>query len=136
MKTDKMKTDKEFFDKWKSMTEFTLEVEEIKLRLLRGIRNNLADSKIQEIIDWKGERITSFFDEKGYCGMCRDVMDKYSGRWDCVSTSATRDMIAFVSNMILLVAEQNIEQQKQIKQDKINKLKKEIEELEQSQSMK
>ena len=121
---------KEFFNKCIVMTEYMMELEEVKLRIFRGLKANLKDEKIQRVIDWEGKRITECYDEEGYCVLCRSIMDKYSKQWNCYSSSGTHEIIMFVSDMIILIAEHSKDVQLQIKKSKIKSLREEIKKLE------
>jgi hypothetical protein len=122
----------EFFKRYDGWTEFSLELEETQLRLFRAIGNNLANKKIQRVVDWDGPRTTDTFDDDGYCDLCRSILDFYAPGFDCGSSRYMHEMYQFVSECCLYHAGKNAEVQVRLKEEKIKKLQAELDGLRKS----
>lgn len=120
---------REEFKKELCETDFTLRIKRNQIYLISCIRNNLENEDIQKIIDWKGERETTYFDDAGYCRLCERVFDKFLGENNYYGFLTRHRMYEFVSQMVQIIAESEKEQLTQIKEDKIKKLQEELKRL-------
>ena len=109
---------------------YTLKYKETQLKVFGGILNNMGDPLVQAVIDWQGERDTSYCTD--YYELPAKVLSKYAPSWDSYSSSGHHYMVGFISNSILALANHNKEEVKRIKLAKIEDLKRQVKELEQS----
>ena len=127
-----MKKEQEFIEQYNktygsNMYPLSLYLE--KLRIYLFIRNNFNNPLVQKILNFEGERITSYYDEAGYCKMVSDLFDKF--RFNTFDSShSTHELYSFTSWAILKVNDYVMEDLGKQKQAEVEALKNQIKKAE------
>lgn len=106
-------------------TPFTLGIWAARLKLCQGIISNFSDQMIQDIIDFKGKRNTSDFDETGYANTVHRVWEQYC-EIDFNSAYWGQENLKFTSDFILKAASAFKKCRLELKKKKIIELKNDI----------
>lgn len=102
-----------------------------KLTALTAIAKNWELPCVQNILTFEGKNVTSFFEDDGYCELCRVVWDLW-GKYDSCCSQTQHNFYKFVSDTIHGMAKFQKERQLKITQDKIVQLRKQADDLETS----
>lgn len=96
-----------------------------KLRVWCYVMNNWSDKKIQEAANFTGAKITSYYDEEGYCRLVEEICDMGSGHYDNGSSSGMHELYAFTGWTVDKIKELKFKALSEAKKSRLKSLKNE-----------